>query len=28
VLLDAGHWPLPRYRMVNEVLEWLDKYEK
>jgi formylglycine-generating enzyme required for sulfatase activity len=28
VLLDAGHWPLPRYRMVNEVLAWLDKYEK
>lgn len=28
VLFDAGHWPLPRNQMVNEVLNWLDKYKK
>jgi formylglycine-generating enzyme required for sulfatase activity/dienelactone hydrolase len=28
VLYKAGHWPLPRNQMVNEVLNWLDKYKK
>ena len=28
VLFKAGHWPLPRNQMVNEVLNWLDKYKK
>lgn len=27
-LFDAGHWPLPRNQMVNEILNWLDKYRK
>lgn len=27
VLFKAGHWPLPRNQMINETLEWLDKYE-
>ena len=26
VLFKAGHWPLPRNQMINETLEWLDKY--
>jgi len=25
VLLDSGHWPLPRGQMVRLVLEWLDR---
>jgi formylglycine-generating enzyme required for sulfatase activity/dienelactone hydrolase len=28
VVFNAGHWPLPRNQMVNEVLGWLDKYQK
>jgi formylglycine-generating enzyme required for sulfatase activity/dienelactone hydrolase len=28
VLFKAGHWPLPRNQMVNEILNWLDKYKK
>jgi formylglycine-generating enzyme required for sulfatase activity len=28
VLLKAGHWPLPRNQMVNEALNWFEKYEK
>ena len=28
VVFQAGHWPLPRNQMVNEVLGWLDKYKK
>ncbi len=27
VVLDAGHWPLPRLPMMNEMLAWLDKYQ-
>ena len=26
VLYKAGHWPLPRNQMINETLEWLEKY--
>ena len=28
VLFKAGHWPLPRSKMVNETLSWFNKYEK
>lgn len=28
VRLNSGHWPLPRSQMVNEILNWLDKYKK
>jgi eukaryotic-like serine/threonine-protein kinase len=28
VRYKAGHWPLPRNQIVNEILGWLDKYEK
>lgn len=28
IAFQAGHWPLPRNQMVNEVLNWLDKYKK
>lgn len=28
VAFQAGHWPLPRNQMVNEVLSWLDRYNK
>jgi formylglycine-generating enzyme required for sulfatase activity len=28
VVFNAGHWPLPRNQMVNEILNWLDKYKK
>ncbi|MBT4519135.1 MAG: SUMF1/EgtB/PvdO family nonheme iron enzyme [Halieaceae bacterium] len=27
IAYDAGHWPLPRNQMVNEVLAWFEKYE-
>lgn len=26
VLLDSGHWPLPRGQMVRLTLEWLDRH--
>jgi formylglycine-generating enzyme required for sulfatase activity/predicted esterase len=28
VVFNAGHWPLPRNQMVNEILNWWDKYSK
>jgi len=26
VLVESGHWPLPRQRMMQETLAWLDRY--
>ena len=28
VVYKAGHWPLPRNKMVNEVLGWFERYEQ
>lgn len=26
VLYDSGHWPLPRYQMMQDVTDWLDRH--
>lgn len=26
VLYDSGHWPLPRYQMMQDTTDWLDRY--
>lgn len=26
LLYESGHWPLPRYQMMRDTLDWLDRY--